>query len=206
MRSSRIGEAMAAVATLVVGIWLLEVVDVLNGGALDRYGLDQYGITPRRIGELPDIFAAPFLHYGLGHVMANTIPLALLGAFAAARGLARLAAVSLTVIVVGGLGVWLTAAPGTTTLGASILVFGYFGYLLTLGIVEREPGDIAIAAVVGAVYGTMLLGVLPIQPGVSWQGHLFGLVGGVLAGWVLSRGGPASRRTSEGSRGYRYRP
>lgn len=203
MGAARIGRALAAVAVLVVGIWLLEVLDLVTG-----LRLDSYGITPRRISELPDIFTAPFLHAGFGHVMANTVPLALLGVFTALRGLARLAAVTLTVVVVGGLGVWLTAPSYTITLGASILVFGYFGYLITCGFIEREAGDIAIAAVVAAIYGTMIFGVLPLYPGVSWQGHLFGLAGGVLAGWLLSRRGPASKQSPQrrSGQGYGYRP
>lgn len=187
--SARIGPALAAVGILVAALWLLEGLDSVTGHALD-----QYGITPRKLSELPDIFTAPFLHAGFGHVMANTVPLALLGVFAALRGLARLVWVSLIVIVVGGLGVWLTAPPHTVTLGASILVFGYFGYLLTCGIVEREAGDIAIAVVVGVLYGTMLVGVLPLRSGVSWQGHLFALFGGILAGWLLSRRRRAAAR------------
>lgn len=191
MASARIGPALAAVAVLVVSIWLLEGLDLFTG-----YALDRYGITPREVDELPDIFFAPFLHAGFGHVMANTIPLALLGAFVAIRGLRRLVAVSFAVTIVGGLGVWLTAPPNSVTLGASILVFGYFGYLLTVGFIERDPADIAIAAVVGVAYGTMLLGVFPIRPGMSWQGHLFALIGGVLAGWLLSRRRAAGRAVS----------
>lgn len=201
MGSARIGRALAAVAALVAVIWLLEAVDLVTGHALD-----QYGITPRRISELPDIFAAPFLHAGFFHVMANTIPLALLGAFAASRGLARLVGVTLIVIVIGGLGVWLTAPVNTITLGASILVFGYFGYLLASGFIERDAGDIAIAAVVAAVYGTMIFGVLPLRAGMSWQGHLFGLIGGVAAAWLLrrSRTDPSGRSFKERG-GYGYR-
>lgn len=195
MGSARIGPALTTIAVLVASIWLLEGFDLLTGHALDRYG-----ITPREPSELFDIFTAPFLHAGFGHVMANTIPLALLGAFTALRGLGRLVIVSLTVIVVGGLGVWLTAPPNSVTLGASILVFGYFGYLLTVGFLERDPADIAIAAVVGVVYGTMLLGVLPLWPGMSWQGHLFALIGGVLAGWLLTRRRAAGRTVSTGWR------
>lgn len=201
MSFSRIGRGLAAVAALVVSIWVLEGVDLLSGHALD-----QYGITPRDTGELFDIFTAPFLHAGFVHVMANTIPLALLGAFVASRGLARLVTVSLTVILVGGLGVWLTAPAGTVTLGASILVFGYFGHLLASGFIEREAGDIAIAAVVAAVYGTMIFGILPLHSGVSWQGHLFGLVGGVLAAWVLGRRSRASRPVSQRNNAYKHRP
>lgn len=196
---ARIGQALAAVVALVAGIWMLEGFDTLSGHALD-----QYGITPRRISELPDIFTAPFLHVGFVHIMANTIPLAVLGFLTALRGVGRLAVVSLTVIVVGGLGVWLTAPPHTVTLGASILVFGYFGYLVTRGLVERRAGDLVVAVVVALLYGTMLLGVLPIHPGMSWQGHLFGLSGGVLAAWLLRSGGPSSWQATQRRGGYGY--
>lgn len=202
MGSARVGQALAAVAALVVSIWLVEVVSILAGDD----PLDQYGITPRRLGELSDIFTAPFLHDNFAHVTANMVPLALLGGLTALRGLARFALVSFIVIVVGGFGVWLISPPGTVTLGASILVFGYFGYLLAHGLIDRKPRDIVIAVVVAVLYGTMILGVLPLQPGLSWQGHLFGLLGGVLAAWLLRRGGPASWQTSDTAGGYGHRP
>lgn len=190
MGPSRVMRALVTVAVLVVSLWLLEVIDFVTPG------LDRYGITPRRLGELDDIFFAPFLHAGFVHLMANTVPLAVLAFLTALRGVGRLATVSLIVIVVGGAGVWLTAPPYTVTLGASILVFGYFGYLLARGVIDRRAADIIIAVVVVLLYGTMIFGVLPSRPGVSWQGHLFGLVGGVVAAWLLRQGGPASVRAS----------
>ncbi|MGH3318752.1 MAG: rhomboid family intramembrane serine protease [Streptosporangiaceae bacterium] len=189
--SQRVLRALAAVVVLIGGMWLLEAFDYATVGTLDLYG-----ITPRRISELDDIFFAPFLHAGFVHLMANTIPLLVLGFLTALRGVGRLATVSLIVIVVGGAGVWLIAPPNTVTLGASILIFGYFGYLLARGIIDRRPGDIVVAVVVALLYGTMIFGILPGHPGVSWQGHMFGLIGGVLAAWLLRRGGPSSVRAS----------
>ena len=191
MGPSRVLRALVGVAALVGAMWLLEAIDCVAGGALDRYG-----ITPRRLSELDDIFFAPFLHAGLVHLMANTIPLAVLAFLTALRGLGRLATVSLIVVVASGAGVWLTAPPNTVTLGASALVFGYFGYLLARGIIDHRPADIVIAVVVGLLYGTMIFGILPSRPGVSWQGHLFGLLGGILAAWLLRRGGPSSAQGS----------
>ena len=171
-------------AVLIVSVtavmWVLEAFDYTLNGWLDRFG-----IQPRDVGDLPDIFTAPFMHGGFGHLMANTVPFLILGFIAAARGIAKFLAMSLIVIVVGGLGVWFTSS--ANTLGSSILIFGFFGYLLGRGLFERRALDIGIAVAVVAVYGTMLFGVIPGEPGISWQGHLFGLIGGVLGAWFLRR-------------------
>ncbi|TDB92818.1 rhomboid family intramembrane serine protease [Actinomadura sp. 7K534] len=161
-------------------MWVLEAVDYTMNGWLDRFG-----IQPRNVNDLPDIFTAPFMHGGFGHLMANTVPFLILGFIAAARGIAKFLAMSLIVVVVGGLGVWFTSS--ANTLGSSILIFGFFGYLVGRGIFERRLLDIGIAVAVVAVYGTMLFGVIPGEPGISWQGHLFGLIGGVLGAWFLRR-------------------
>ncbi|TDE19130.1 rhomboid family intramembrane serine protease [Actinomadura sp. 6K520] len=168
------------IGSITAVMWVLEAIDYTMNGWLDRYG-----IQPRAVNDLPDIFTAPFMHGGFGHLMANTVPFLILGFIAAARGIAKFLAMSLIVIVVGGLGVWFTSS--ANTLGSSILIFGFFGYLLGRGVFERRLLDIGIAIAVVAVYGTMLLGVIPGEPGISWQGHLFGLIGGVLGAWFLRR-------------------
>ncbi|GAA2133228.1 rhomboid family intramembrane serine protease [Actinomadura napierensis] len=173
--------AAVLVGSVTVLMWVLEGIDVLDNGALD-----QFGIQPHDVNDLPDIFTAPFMHAGFPHLMANTIPFAVLGFIAAARGIAKFLAASLIIIVVGGLGVWFFSS--ANTLGSSILIFGFFGYLLGRGIFERRVLDIVIAVLVVAVYGTMLVGVVPNDPTISWQGHLFGLIGGLLGAWFLRRG------------------
>lgn len=189
MVTSRVVRALGAVAILLGVVWLLEILDFLTLNSLD-----QYGVTPRRLYELDDIFYAPFLHAGFVHLMANTIPLAVLGFFAALRGIGRLATVSLLIVIVGGAGVWLFAPPNTVTLGASVLVFGYFGYLVARGFVDRRPADVIVAVVVVLLYGSMIFGILAPQPGVSWLGHVFGFLGGIMAAWLLRRGGPSTVR------------
>ncbi|MDP9239981.1 MAG: rhomboid family intramembrane serine protease [Actinomycetota bacterium] len=169
-----------AVGALVCVLWVVEAID-----ALMSHRLDTWGISPRMFDELPDIFTAPFLHAGFGHLAANSVPVAVLGFLAALRGLGRFLAVSAVIIVVSGLGVWLTSPVNTVTIGASGLVFGYLGYVLVRGFVDRRSSDIVIGLVVAIVYGSVLLGVLPGQRGISWQGHLFGLIGGVLAAWLF---------------------
>lgn len=162
-------------------LWLLECFDYVSGHALDTFGVE-----PRRESELLDIVPSAFMHFGFGHLMANTVPFLVLGFLAALRGTGRFLTVAFTTIVVSGLGVWLIAPAGSNTAGASGLIFGLFGYLLVRGFVDRRITDVALGGVVAVLYGSILWGVLPAGNGVSWQGHLFGLTGGVLAAFVTS--------------------
>ncbi|GAA2624028.1 rhomboid family intramembrane serine protease [Streptomyces axinellae] len=173
-------KAMAA-GKLIVGwvalLWVLEVVDQASGNALDTFG-----VQPRRVDELVDVIPSSFMHFGFEHLMANTLPLLILGFLAALRGTGRFLATALIIIVTSGLGVWLTAPESSNTAGASGLIFGLFGYLLARGFVDRRITDLAVGTVVAVLYGsTFFWGVLPSDSGISWQGHLFGLIGGVLA-------------------------
>ncbi|TDD09408.1 rhomboid family intramembrane serine protease [Nonomuraea deserti] len=166
---------------LLAAMWILEGVDVVLNGSLDQYGI---------VGWDPDglvgILLAPFLHGGFGHLMANSLPLLILGFLAGLRDVRKFLWASLLIILIGGLGTWVTS-PGVVTIGASGLVFGYFGLILARGVFDRRLLDLAIAIGVGVAYWGILAGLLPNQPGISWQGHLFGLVGGVVAAWVLRR-------------------
>ncbi|MFH8594253.1 rhomboid family intramembrane serine protease [Streptomyces rimosus] len=162
-------------------LWVLEMADAASGNALDTFG-----VRPREMSELADVLPAAFIHFGFDHLAANTLPLLLLGFLAALRsGLARFVGVALLIALTSGLGVWLTAPAGSNTAGASGVVFGLFGYLLIRGFIDHKPLDIALGALVAVVYGSILWGALPSDNGVSWQGHLFGLVGGVLAAFVF---------------------
>ncbi|WP_327117528.1 rhomboid family intramembrane serine protease [Streptomyces sp. NBC_01341] len=184
-RTSATARAVAAGAVMLAWVallWVLEGIDVATGNSLDTHG-----VSPREPAELADIVPAAFLHSGWEHVASNSLPLLVLGFIAALGGIARFAAVVLVVVVTSGLGVWLTAPPNTVTLGASGVVFGLFGYLLVRGFVDRRPLDIVVGVVIAAVYGSLLWGVLPTDSGISWQGHLFGLVGGVAAAFLLRR-------------------
>ena len=171
--------AVVAMATL---MWVLEIVDtVLNGR------LDAFGIEPREVESLPGVLFAPFLHGGFGHLISNTVPLLVLGTLVALSGLVRVLKVTALVVLVGGLGIWLVAPSSTIHLGASILVFGYAGYLIARGLFDRRAAYLAVGVAVAFVYGgALLIGLVP-RPGVSWQGHLFGALGGLLAARVLAR-------------------
>jgi membrane associated rhomboid family serine protease len=181
------GDRAKAAAKLMAGwvalLWLLEVVDVATGHALD-----DFGIIPRVPSELVDIVPAAFLHFGFAHVAANSVPLLVLGFLAALGGLRRFAAVCALIIVADGLGVWLISPGNSNTAGASGLVFGLFGFLLVSGFVERRPLGVVVGLLVGAVWGgSILAGIAPTQTEVSWQGHLVGLVAGVAAAFVFRR-------------------
>ncbi len=176
--------AAGVVAAFVGLLWVIEIVDVVGGGDLDRYGIE-----PRSEDGLVGIALAPLLHSGWTHLEANSVPLLVLGLIVAVVSAARFFAVLAWAWVVGGFGVWLVAPGNTVTVGASGLVFGLLAYLLVVGFLERRAVGILVSVGVFLLYGGVLLGVLPGQPGVSWQGHLFGAAGGVLAAYHL-----ASRR------------
>ena len=160
-------------------MWGLEVIDLLPGTNFDRWG-----IRPRTVRGLVGIPLAPFLHSGLPHLVANTLPFVLLGAFIALGDAKRFVEVTVVVALTSGLGTWLFAAPGTIHLGASGLVFGYLTYLVTRGFFAAKPLWILGGLAVLAFYGGILWGLLP-RPGISFTGHLFGAAGGVIAAWYV---------------------
>ncbi len=180
-RSKRL-DGFRVLAVLVALMWVSEIVDT----AAD-HRLDQYGIEPRDEDGLIGIPAAPFLHAGFGHLIANTVPLVMMGLAIAFAGARRLVTVTAIVAMVSGLGTWLVAPEGTVHIGASGVVFGYATYLLSRGVFNRDLLELAIGAVVAVVWGGALLGGLLPEEGISWQGHFFGAVGGVLAARLLSR-------------------
>jgi membrane associated rhomboid family serine protease len=167
---------------LVTFLWVLEIIDLV----IFRGSLNTYGIYPRTVIGLRGIVFAPFLHGNFIHLAANTLPFITLGWLVMLKETSDFFAVSAITMIVSGLGVWLF---GSTSfhIGASGVIFGYLGFLLFRGLFERNVISIIISLIVGFFYGGLIWGVLPTQPGVSWEGHLFGLVGGVIAAKMLSR-------------------
>ncbi len=180
--------AAVVVAAFVALLWLVEIVDAVTAGSLDRYGIE-----PRSQEGLVGILAAPLLHSGWTHLEANSVPLLILAFLVAAASTARLFGVLAWAWLVSGLGVWLVAPANSVTVGASGLVFGLLTYTMVVGFLERRPIGILIGVGVFLVYGSVLLGALPGEPGVSWQGHLFGAIGGVLAAYHLATRRHAAR-------------
>jgi membrane associated rhomboid family serine protease len=181
-------QAIQFVVIVIVVMWLIEVVDALFLNSR----LDQQGIQPRSLGGLDGVLWAPFLHGGFGHLLANTVPFLVLGSFVALEGPRRLLSVSAFVVILGGLATWLLAR-SAIHIGASGLVFGYAGFLLVAGFVEKSVRGIAVAVVVGVLFGGMVLrGITPVATYVSWESHLFGLAAGVLAAFAIAT--PESER------------
>jgi membrane associated rhomboid family serine protease len=170
------------VFAMVAIMWVSEIIDTV-----DHHRLDSYGIEPRDVDGLTGVVAAPFLHGGFDHLMANTVPFLAMGCAIAIQGGMRVVTVTVIVALVSGIGTWLVGPANTVHIGASGIVFGYATYLLSRGFFDRDLVGLAIGLAVGAIWGTALLGGLLPQEGISWQGHLFGAVGGVLAARLLAR-------------------
>jgi membrane associated rhomboid family serine protease len=183
---ARSGQTQREGLVLLIGIvglmWVMEVINTL-----DSNHLDFDGIYPRNFDRLWGVFTAPFLHVSFAHLISNTIPFVFLGVIIAVRGAKRLAAVTAIVIIVGGLGTWLIAPAGVSTIGASGVVFGYAAYLLTRGLFDRSAVEVLIGVVVAVVWGGALVASLVPHYGISWQAHACGAVGGIVAAWLLAK-------------------
>lgn len=172
----------AVVILAFVGLlFVVEAVDTVLGNRLDTAGVE-----PRQMHGLDGILFAPLLHLGWSHLLANAGPLLVLGYLILLSGILRWTVVTAVVWLVGGTGTWLIGQPNSVHIGASVLVFGWLVYLILRGFFSRRPGQVAIGILVLFVYGGVLWGVLPTSQGISWQGHLFGAVGGAVAAYWLA--------------------
>lgn len=169
---------MAVTMTLLLGgMWVIEIVDFVATSG----GLDQLGIRPRTRTGLWGILRAPFLHAGWQHLSANSIPFVVLGFLVLLRGFRDFIGSTFIIIVLGGSGVWLFGQSNSVHVGASGLIFGYFGFLVVIGILERSFVGVLTSALVVFLYGGIVWGVLPTTSYISWEGHLFGLLAGAMA-------------------------
>jgi membrane associated rhomboid family serine protease len=183
-------EGLSLLVAIVAIMWIIEVVNSLDNYALDRDG----GLIPRDVDRVWAIFTSPFLHASWQHLIDNTIPFLFMGVIIALRGATKLALVTLIVIVVGGLGTWLIAPADSQTVGASGVVFGYATYLFARGLFDRSILEILTGVIVGVVWGGALVASVVPHTGISWQAHVCGAVGGVIAAWLL-----AGRQARSGS-------
>jgi len=181
MSVRKLRDALVLMGAFVALLWVLQVFNWADGYRLDA----DFGILPHNVSRLPEIFTAPFLHVSWQHIEGNTVPLFVLGVLAAYRGIRKFLLMTLIVAVVSGLAVWLFQSSGELTVGASGLIFGYFGYVVVRGFFDRNLLDIGLGIVAGLLYWTILQVAIPGTPGISWIGHLGGLFGGVLAAWLL---------------------
>jgi membrane associated rhomboid family serine protease len=164
-------------------MWASLGVNVVLGGALF-----QYGVLPRSIVGLRGILFSPFIHGSVAHLAANSVPFALLGWLVMLSGRGRFLRVTLAAMLGSGLMAWLLGAPGSVHVGASGVIFGYLGYLMANGLFTRNFWSILLSVGVTALWGGFVFGVLPGQPGISWQAHFGGFVAGVFAARSLGRG------------------
>jgi membrane associated rhomboid family serine protease len=167
---------------IVVFMWVIEVINKLDSQHLDGEG----AIYPRNIGRLWGILTAPFLHVSFQHLESNTLPLVFMGVFIALEGARRLAAVTIIVIIISGIGAWLISASNETIVGASGIVFGYATYLFARGLFNRSLLQILVGGIVGVVWGGALITSIVPHYGISWQDHVSGAVGGVFAAALLA--------------------
>jgi membrane associated rhomboid family serine protease len=161
-------------------IWLVQIANWASGYALSQ----AFGIGARDPARLPGVVTAPFLHWSWEHIEGNSGPLFVFGFLAAYRGVVKFLGVTALIAVTSGLGVWFVESSHVVTAGASGVLFGYFGYILVRGIFDRHRIDIVIGLVMALCFAYQFTGLLPTDE-FSWQGHLFGFVGGILGGWLF---------------------
>jgi membrane associated rhomboid family serine protease len=187
-----LAEARKALFVMVGVLAILWIIQIANWA--DHYHLTfEYGIRARDAASLPDILTAPLMHVSWSHIEGNSGPLFIFGFLAAYRGVTKFLGVTVLVIVTSGLGAWLFESAGSVGVGASGVVFGYFGYIMVRGFFDRHAIDMLLGAVMALCFAYQFSVLVP-RAGIGWQAHIGGLVGGVAAGWVFRE-----RRKSAGS-------
>jgi membrane associated rhomboid family serine protease len=181
-RSQRQREGLVLLAAIVAVMWLVEAINSIDSDALSHDG-----IYARNIGRFWGIATSPFIHGSFQHLIDNTVPFLFLGFIIAMHGAGRLLLVTGFVMLIGGLGTWVIGPAGTSTIGASGVVFGYASYLLARGFFDHSIWELAVGMLVGVIWGAALLSSLVPHGGISWQAHLCGAIAGVIVAWRLSR-------------------
>jgi membrane associated rhomboid family serine protease len=174
------------VAYFTVALWLIKIVESLTGAELYKYG-----INPGQISGLAGILWAPLIHSSFSHLFANTAPLLILGT-ALLYGYPKSAKIVVPVVYIGsGLGVWLFARQ-FYHIGASGLTFGFLFFVFTVGAIRWDRRAIALSMVVFFLYGSMIWGIFPNQPGISYESHFFGAITGIILAILLRNYDPYS--------------
>ena len=172
---------------LVTIAWLISIV---NFGLLEN-GLVQLGIQPRTLAGLPGILFAPFLHSSWNHLEGNTYYFAIFGGLILLQEPSNFGVVTTTTALFSGLGTWLFGIANrrgkrVIHIGASGVIFGYLGFLFSLAYFDRNLSTALILTLLAFFFGKLLWGIVPLQEGISWEGHLFGLLGGIFTARHLS--------------------
>ena len=184
---------LVILALFACALWIVHAVNWVSGNALTL----AFGLMPRRVDGLDGIVFMPLLHGSFGHVASNTVPLLVMGTLLVVTATRALTRVNGVIVLGGGTATWLFGS-SAIHVGASGLVFGWFGFLIARGVVDRSPITVVVALLIGFVYGALIWGVLPGRPGVSWEAHFFGVLAGIAAAWIVPSG---VRRPSLRARG-----
>ncbi|MFD9127068.1 rhomboid family intramembrane serine protease [Kitasatospora sp. NPDC059571] len=193
-----VAEARRAFFTMfgvLCAVWAVQVVNWVDDY---RLTLD-FGIRAQQPDRLPDVLAAPFLHVNWQHLEGNSGPLFVFGFLAAYRGVKKFAGLTLLVALTSGAAVWLFERDSVVTVGASGVIYGYFGYVVLRGLIDRNLIDSLIGLVMGASFAYILTTAVPGTPGVSWLAHLGGLVGGLAGAWLFRDRGRSAATAGGGS-------
>lgn len=183
--NSRLRRAFLLAVLFTAILWAIKSIEILLG--LD---LVQYGLYPRRVGGLVGIITAPLIHGSVSHLFSNTAALVILGT-ALLYGYPRSTRIVIPVLYLGtGLGVWLFAR-SAYHIGASGLTFGALFFIFTIGVLRWDKRAIVLAMVVFFLYGSMIWGIFPGRPGISFESHLCGAVIGVALAILLKHHDPA---------------
>ena len=188
-RSGRIKTALSLTVAFLVVEWAVQIINFL----FFRNGLGQYGIHPLDFNGIWGIFTAPLLHANFEHLIGNSLPGAVFCFLIGLSGRKAWWEVTIIVVLIAGVGTWLLGGPGTSHIGASGMVYGWLSYLIVRGIFNRSLTQFLVGIGLGFAYSGLIWGVLPIYEGVSWQGHLFGAIGGIVAGMVITSDDPIGK-------------
>ncbi|NES05968.1 MAG: rhomboid family intramembrane serine protease [Okeania sp. SIO2F4] len=180
----KLNTQVTILGSIIAILWIVQIINAeLLAGKLNYYG----GIHPQSSMGITGIFFAPFLHGSYAHLVANIVPLITLGWLIMLRGFGDFFFVSIVTIIVSGLGIWCFGSPGSIHIGASGLIFGYFGFLLLRSLFDFSILSVIFALTAGFLYSGLIWGILPSDPDVSWEAHLFGFLGGILAAQLLGK-------------------
>ena len=179
----KLNTQITILGTIIVILWVVQIVNTFLDGQLNYYG----GIHPQSTSGLSGIFFAPFLHGSYAHLVANIVPLISLGWLIMLRGINDFFFVSIVTIIVSGLGIWYVGSPDSIHIGASGLIFGYFGFLLLRSLFDFSILSVLFALLAFFLYSGLIWGILPADPDISWEAHLFGFLGGILAAQLLGK-------------------
>ena len=142
--------------------------------------INRFGIMPRTLFGLTGIFTSPFLHDGIIHLAANSTGILILGFLFINLENKNFLIIAILLVLLSGFGTWLIGRSGYIHIGASGVIYGLIGYLVSAGIFKRNVKSIVISLIVFFLYGGAIIGIFPSDAYISWESHLSGLLSGII--------------------------